>query len=89
MQLDSYVEQLLPALALRESEDTWHKIDAALARLHTIAKGGGTRQGNFTAWIKHLAPMLVQSVRTTRSIDLLTLSCSQNGRSCPAQPQIF
>ncbi|PWN32559.1 uncharacterized protein FA14DRAFT_191652 [Meira miltonrushii] len=77
-ELQFQLGQLIPALHLVETEDSWQKIDGALSKLETITKSGAYKNEAFVPLIKeHSAPIVTSllSERTKLSgsaADLLT-----------------
>ena len=87
-ELDACVSSLLPVLSLKETEETWDKIDAALARFQAITKGGATRLGSYVPLVRHIAPALTNSVGPPCRVDTkLTVdpSCFRIGRGSLAR----
>ena len=51
-ELQAYFDELQGSLAEVETEDTWQRLDKALAKLEQITKGGGYKLDNFVPLIK-------------------------------------
>lgn len=70
--------QLIPALYLVETEDSWQKIDGALSKLEAITKSGAYKNEAFVPLIKEHAAPIVNSLLSERTklsgtaADLLT-----------------
>lgn len=82
--------QLALPLHLQETEDSWQKIDAALAKLDALTKSGAYKLDIYVPTIKEHSSPIVHAVRTNPPpasfADLLPLSFSRNALVCPAQP---
>lgn len=80
--LEHALAPLMPIMELPETEETWDRIERALADLQGLTKKGATKVPTYVARIRDLSPCLVRSVRRTS----LTSSFFQRGRVCPARP---
>ncbi|KAL4400913.1 hypothetical protein ACI68E_002237 [Malassezia pachydermatis] len=63
-QLDAAFAPLFPVFQLSETEDTWDRIDKALAQLQSLTKQGATKVSSYIAHIRDIAPCITRSVCT-------------------------
>lgn len=57
-----YFQTIQDALAEKETEDSWQRLDRALAKLEAVAKGGGYKFDEFVYHMKSVAEPLTSAV---------------------------
>lgn len=60
--LDAAVLSLLPIFNLVETEESWDRIDNALAHFQTLTKNGATKVPSYIARAQEIAPCITRSV---------------------------
>ncbi|PKI84956.1 hypothetical protein MVES1_001127 [Malassezia vespertilionis] len=63
----AWVARTIPTLELKETEETWGKIDAALAQFQAETKNGATRLPIYIATVRKLAPCITNSLLSERT----------------------
>ncbi|EPQ29888.1 uncharacterized protein PFL1_02561 [Pseudozyma flocculosa PF-1] len=66
-ELNSHFAQLKLDLALPETEDSWQKLDRALARLQAITKGGAAKFPEYIPLLKQIAAPINNSLLSERT----------------------
>ncbi|WFD30272.1 very-long-chain enoyl-CoA reductase [Malassezia sp. CBS 17886] len=65
--LERHVAPVRAVLALRETEDSWQRIDKALAQFQLFAKGGATKLASYVSLVKELSPGIARSLLSERT----------------------
>lgn len=58
----AYFAQIAASLQEPETEDSWQRLDRALARLEVVTKSGGYKYEDFVALFKGIANPIISSV---------------------------
>ena len=66
--LAAHFDDIHQALAVKETEDSWQKLDRALLKLEAVTKGGGYKFDDFIPQMKAVAGPLSRSVSLNQRI---------------------
>ena len=64
---DAALAPLLRDLRLKETEETWHKIDAGLAQFQALTKGGAAKLPSYIPRVREIAPCITRSLLSERT----------------------
>ncbi|KAN0060036.1 hypothetical protein ACQY0O_008009 [Thecaphora frezii] len=66
-ELHAHFTELAHLLSVPETEDTWQKLDCALAKLQAITKGGATKFPHYVSQLKQLSQPIINSLLSERT----------------------
>lgn len=66
-EFDAFMSQISAALVLRESEDTWGRIDGALVRFQAATRGGAHKLPSYVPVVREFSHVIASSLLSERS----------------------